>query len=490
MYRQPGEARHDDGRFSAYVRHFVGSIPFVVLPRDRESVASRLGIARFELQLTRRGEDEGRDVTDDVSGFHGDRIAELLSIMVHHSLGTQTLDSTSDEFEVRARRIRNLRIKYLNELLVDAVAEGSNARVTIGEGSTQDLFLEKPTSASPVLFHDLAGEGWQDRLRRKIASYLATVLENQAYAHTFALFLQAENDAEREEFLLELGISTDEVDAIATRIGVVREEERQRHTRWFCSILDAMGAESLEVDLDSKGDLASRLEGAGLRPEVANHLVELGGGEAVRRETGQGSALRLLAEAEVDLQRLDSSLRRAGDPGLDIRVAQRAFSRWKTSNGRRLSAVLATKLSPEDAKERVSSLEPPPELSLSIDPALSDLLSPVVEALQDVDLHIDVDSLANDPAKELASVGSFGIVKELNKSVSRLFNEEEQRRFFRELAAQWRREMRLLAVLARTGLAETRSTIRAHDEAVTIILPPDPSSPPELQDALDELFSN
>lgn len=489
VYCHPREARHENGRFATYVRYFVDSIPFAVLPRDRESVASRLGIARFELQLTRRGEDEGRDVTDDVRSLHVDRIAELLSIMVHHSLGTQTLDATSHEFDVRTRRIRNLRIKQLNQLAVDAIAEGSEARVTIGEGSTQDLFLEKPTSASPVLFHDLSGDGWQDRLRRKIAPYLATVLENPAYAHTFALFLQEESDAEREEFLLELGISADEVDAIKTRIGIVSEEDRQRHMQWFRAVLHSVGAESLEIDLDPE-ILESRLASTDLRYDVARRLVEFGGGEEVRRDTGQDSALRLLVEAGVDLKVLHDKLLEDGGPGLDIRIAKSAFFRWISTNGRRLSAVLATKLSPEEAKEAVQSLKPLPELSLSIDPALPDLLAPVVEVLRKEGLETNAISLADNPAAEFVRLGGFGTVDNLDLNVSRLFDKEEQRRFLRELAAQWRREIQLLAVLARTGPAETRSTIRAHDEAVTNILPDSPSAPPELRDALDELFSN
>jgi hypothetical protein len=490
VYRPPGEARHDDGRFSTYVRHFGGSIPFAALPRDKEAVASQLGVEPFRLRLIRQGDDDGRDVTDDVRGLHGDRIAELLSIMVHHSLGTQTLDATSDEFERRARRIRNLRINQVENLLIDASVEGSPERVTLGEGSTQDLFLEAPASSSPMLFHDLSGDGWQDRLRRKIAPYLATILENQAYAHTFALFLLRENDAEREEFLLELGISADEVEAVATRIGVVRKEEQQRHMRWYRSVLDVLAEDDRKPPgsgLDPE-DLASRLEDAGLPAEAADRLVELGGGEAVRRETGRDSALRLLVDAGVDLRALDSTLRRAGDPGLSVGVARRRLSRWVDTNGRRLSAVLATALPPDVAKRTVDGLGPPPELRLSIDPALPHLLSPVVDALQNAGLHANARSLANDPAPTLARLAGFG-VEELDAKVLLLFDEEEQRRFLRDHAARWRREIRLLAVLARTRPSATRAAIRATDEAVTAALPLNPSSPADLRDALGELLS-
>ena len=46
------EARHDDGRYSAYVRHFASRVPFLVLPRDDESRAHarRLGVKPFEVK--------------------------------------------------------------------------------------------------------------------------------------------------------------------------------------------------------------------------------------------------------------------------------------------------------------------------------------------------------------------------------------------------------------------------------------------------------
>lgn len=63
------------------------------------------------------------------------------------------------------------------------------------------------------------------------------------------------------------------------------------------------------------------------------------------------------------------------------------------------------------------------------------------------------------------------------RRVSLLFSEEERRRFLSERAAMWRREIRLLAVLTRTGPADTRTAIRSHDEAVAAILSENPSSP-------------
>ena len=208
----------------------------------------------------------------------------------------------------------------------------------------------------------------------------------------------------------------------------------------------------------------------------------------MRRDTGSDSALRLLADAGVDLWALDSALRRAGDRGLSVGVARGRFSRWLDTNGRRLSAALATALPPDVAKRTADSLGPPPELRLSLDPPLTRLLSPVVDALRKAGLETDGRPLADDPATTLAAVAGLGGVEELDARVLVLFDEEERRRVLRDHAASWRREIQLLAVLARTRPSATRAAVRATDEAVAAALPPNPSSPEELREALGELL--
>lgn len=487
VYRAPGEARHDDGRFSTYVRHFVGTVPFLVLPRDQEVRAARIGVPQFFVRLARRGGDDGEDVTDELRSLLADRIPELLAIVVNHSLGTQTLELSSLQFEERARRLQALTVRQTPDLVIDASIEGSSFSVTLGEGSDQDVFLENPTSPAPVLFHDLSGDGWQDRLRRKIAPHLAAILENSAYSHTFALFLQAETDAEREEFLLELGISGDEAEAVAARIGVVGEEERQRHIRWYHAILNVLGHPPVDLTLDD-ATLVSGLRAAGLEADVVRALIDAGGGEAVRREFGEGSPLRLLNDGGVDLASLDTELRRGGDAGLTVTAAKRSFARWIEASGRRVSAVLATRLPADVAKSSVRALEPPALLALSIDPPIEGILGPVADLLASAGLSVPVADLALDPAAELVRVGGFESVEALDADVLLLYDEEEQRRVLRERAAQWRREIRVLAVLIRMGPAETRSTIRALDDCVGVALAGAPSLPSDLAEAVGELF--
>lgn len=144
----------------------------------------------------------------------------------------------------------------------------------------------------------------------------------------------------------------------------------------------------------------------------------------------------------------------------------------------------------EEAKTIVQALRPPPEYGLSIDQAMTDLLSPVVAVLRNAGLQIELDSLADDSSATLARIGGFKTVAELDENVSRVFDEEEQSRFLSARAAQWHNEIRLLAVLARIGPADTRANIRETHENVSSKLPNNPSSPTDLRDALDTLLGD
>ena len=227
---------------------------------------------------------------------------------------------------------------------------------------------------------------------------------------------------------------------------------------------------------------------AGFPAEVARALADAGGGEAVRRDTGEDSPLRLLDSLGVDLALLDVELRNAGDSGLTLAVTRRAFARWIEAHGRRVAAVLASSLSPDVAKAAVRALEPSPDLALSIDPPAKDLLMPVVELLHSAGFEVDAVDLAEDPLEELVRSGRFASAALLDEQVLLLFDEDEQRRALRERAAHWRREIRVLAVLARMGPAATRATVRAIDDAVRGALPGAPAAPSDLLDAVAALF--
>jgi hypothetical protein len=485
----PSNARHDDGRFASYRRYFAGEVPFASLPRDRSQVATSLRIPPFAVSLKRRQGDVGRDVTDEVADLLADRIPELLAIVAHHSLGTQTLEPGSHQFEERAKRLRNLRVYQVQDLVIDARVEETDKTATIGEGADQDLFLEAATSSQPVLFHDLVGEGWQGALRRKLAPHLAALVENPAYTATFALFLLAESDAEREDALQELGITNDDVDAIRSSIGAVSQEEKQRQRRWFSAIVASLSPVD-EVPSVEPDHIVEALTRAGLATDVATRLAEHGGGQSVRGDADPDGALWLLAEAGVDLRDLDSRLR-AADPydGLTINVARRRLSDWARSHRRRVAAVVAKKLPADEAKSLPDSWKAPDDLRLELDPTPAEWLGPVTDSLRASGFQPDAEALANDAVTELIRLGGFTSADDLEVQIDRLYDPEEQERILRASAAEWRSQLALLGILARTHQGDSRAAVRAQADTVEGLLPLAPPSPAVLRPSLDELFA-
>jgi len=489
VYCEPADVRHDDGHFVSYRRFFDGRVPFAVLPRDRGPVASRLGLSGFIVELARRASIETRDVTDEVAELLGDRVPELLAILVHHSLGTQTLEPSSQQFEERARRLRNLRVHQVDDLVIDAHVAGTDASATIGEGSAQDIFLEAATSSQPVLYHDIRGEMWRETFRRKLPLQLAVLLENPAYAATFALFLLAETDAEREEVLRDLGVSVDDVDGIRSSVGAVSEEEKTRQRRWFAGVLKTLGQDELVSNLETTG-VSDVLEQAGLSKEVATRLADLGGGADVRRDPSPNGALWLLTTNGVALSPLDDALRDA-DPfdGLTVEVAQRRLAAWVRSNRRHVAAVLAQRRDPDEAKNLPSGWKVSPELRLALDPAPAEWLGAVVDSLRAAGFSPDVDALAAEPVAEFVRLAAVAGRADLDALVTLLYDREEQARILRAAAAAWRHELAFLAVLARTQRGESRAAIRAQADLVDDGLPVAPSVPSDLRASVTDLFA-
>lgn len=488
-YSSQTDARHDDGQFAAYRRYFAGKIPFATLPRDRNQVAVRLGLPAFVVSLNRRQSETSRDVTDELAGLLSDRIPELLAITVHHSLGTQTLEQGSQQFEERAKRLQNLRVHQVDDLVIDARVDGTELATTIGAGSGHELYLEGPASPQPVLFHDLNGEDWKDVLRRKLAPHLAVLLENTAYTATLAVFLLAESDADREEALHELGITGDDVDAIRTAIGAVSEEEKHRQRRWFSAIVAILsGVDKLpSVELDHVDEALVR---AGLPGDIAHRLVEHGGGQSVRGDVSPDGALSLLVETGVDLEELDEWLRAADSfDGLTIDVARRRLSAWTRLNRRQVAAVIAQRRPPDEAKALPDSWTAPDTLRFKVDPTPAEWLSPATDSLRAIGLDPQADALADDAVRELMRMAGLTTDEELESLVQQLYNREEQERILRAAAASWRVELLLLGIIARTGQGDSRAAIRTHAAAVEELLPLAPTSPATLRPSLDRLFA-
>lgn len=482
-------AMHDDGTFSSYVRYFVDRVPLAVIARDRTRVSDRLGIGKLIINLGRDSEDEGVDVTDELTGMLAARLPELLAILVHHSLGSQTLTLDSEEFRDRAQRFKRLIVRKVEDLVIHASIAGIDHVVRLGARTTGELFLEPSTTSRPaVLFHDFDGENWQDRLRRKIAPHIAAVLRANPYAHTFALFLQAESDDEREEFLLELGISDEDLGSVATQLGVVSAAEQASYGRWYTALLQTLGHNTQPDRLDPDS-LEKALRGSGLSTEVVRLLMLSGGGDDVRSDTQPRSVLRVLHASGLDLEKLDTALRALSpDDGLKISETRRAFQDWKRQHERRVVAVRARVVTADQAKSEVRELAAPSELALALDAPLAEVLAGVADLL--ASNRDDVaELLAADPISTLTRLGGFATPEELDAAAAQMYDIEERQRALSTRAARWRNRIQRLAVLIRMTATETRSGVRAHDAAVREILSFDLRKPSDLIGAVDELFS-
>jgi hypothetical protein len=204
-------------------------------------------------------------------------------------------------------------------------------------------------------------------LRRKLAPYLATILENPAYGATFALFLLSDNDAEREAALHELGISAADVESIRSRVGAGYWEDLLQRRRWFSAIFGLLTGETGARHLDP-AMWFDDLVGAGFSALDSRHLIELGGGTLVRADTTPNGALWLLASRGLDLRDLHNKLRLLGDEGLNVRVARTLLRQWVNANGRRVAAVLARRRpSPDEAKAEIETWEPPSHLAFALE---------------------------------------------------------------------------------------------------------------------------
>ena len=488
-YRKPAEARHDNGRYTAYRRFFGAAISFVEIAKDRAGDATSLGVPPFGVHLVRRGTGDGRDVTDDLSYFLFDRIPDLLAILVHHSLGTQTLELGSAAFEARANRMHRLRVRQLDDLIIDATVEGTSVNVAIGVGTDQDLFLEGPTRPTPVLYHDLRGDGWEEILRRKIAPHLAILLESPAYSATFELYLLRDGEAEREAALQDLGITNEDVEGVKTAIGIVSEQDRIRSTRWFGAILDVLNGTPLAPKVTPE-QIVDALIAAGLPGDAAQRLHELGDVVA-REDVSPDGSLAILVAAGVDLATLNARLRALGDAGLDIRVAATRLRAWLQQHEQRLAAVLATTgMDPEKAKAEPATWGVPDSALFLLDPAPEHWLSAVLGSLLRVGFQSDANALATTPAEELARLADVESLSGLDDLVSRLYDEEERLATLARFAATWRRHLVVLGILSRMNVGDGRAAIRGYEAAVEGMIPVNPPGPASLQPAVVELFAD
>ena len=208
--------------------------------------------------------------------------------------------------------------------------------------------------------------------------HLAVLLENPAYAATFALFLLAETDAERDEVLRDLGISVDDVDGhpLKRRRGVRGREDASAAVVRTRS-LTALGREELVGGPRSRSDVAEVLNAAGLPTEIATRLARSRWRSrcsarrrrrrralATRDERGLAARTRSRAPDADPLDGSDSG-RRAASAFLvgQKRIGATSRPSWRSGEIRR-------------GESAAGRLEGSPDLRLTLDPTPAQWLGP------------------------------------------------------------------------------------------------------------------
>ena len=149
--------------------------------------------------------------------------------MVHHAGGTNPLEPTSEAFRERAGRLRNLRVRQLDNLVLTvSVAGMPGVEETIGDTTQDESYLDTSKPGAPVVFHDFTGDGWRGRLRRRLAQHLAAVSDvASTYTDTFTLLMTA-SEEEREDLLRSWGVAPEHVHQIRTQLGIYTDSDRSR----------------------------------------------------------------------------------------------------------------------------------------------------------------------------------------------------------------------------------------------------------------------
>lgn len=487
VHRSPKHCRHDDGRHVSHRPRFAGRVPFVVLARDKAAVARALGVPAFDVVVERQGADTGVDMTDQLRHELTDRIPELLAVMVHHAGGTNPLDPTGDAFRERANRLRNLRVRKLDDLvLVVSVVGMSAVREVVGDASRDESYLDNERGAKPVIFHDITGDDWRRRLTRRLASHVA-VLSDVAgvYADTFQLLLTAE-ERDREDLLRSWGVLPEHIQQIRSQLGIFTDTDHARTLNWFEAVLEVLGHTPPTVpgDLDHRG-VATALVDAGL--DVADADAVAYGIASDRPGDRHGIVIRTLDTHGVALADLSAALERRREPRLSIGVAAERLRDWIDRHGPRLVVALAHNGVDEvGAKADVAALSTVSGLAFVLDPSASQYLDAVVSLLRRNGLNSDADDLALDAPGTIAGILGWDRA-ELDQRVRELYDDAARAARLADLAKKWAREIRLLALLARASGASAdviRDEARQIDELLG-----NPQTPSALLSVLGDLLA-
>lgn len=405
-YLSRKDAYHDDGTSATYKLHFVGEVGFAVTSRGQDHLISRLGLPVFRVDTELR---VGQ--TNDITALHADTLSELipmlLALQVFHPMGGPGIDLGGERFRERALRLRALRVFQVDSLEVIASLGADGPRRTLGGANAGKLHLDLRKKSAPKIYVQTA----TDRLPPRLGPQLAMLLENGAYDETFDRLITLDDD-EREEYLLEKGISPTALADVrkALDTGVLDPQERA----WWESVLASLGVDS-GPEVETRDDVIRRLGEASLRAGTARGLLfEATNDPDARFDTAVLEALEALGS---DIEKLSSLLDRANVSwGLRVNVAATMLRNWLADHAADVrAALLRAGLADKEAGARMRELSPPESLRYRVRLAMADVLEPVVGLLMTHGVEVDAKDLAKDggkilrPAEEEAPATERGV---------------------------------------------------------------------------------
>ncbi len=499
VWSPPEQALFDDGQFSQLRRHFVGRVCFSPLRVGDEEAARVLGLPAFRVQSRMEPVAGKENQSHIVADFLDEqRLAELMSLLVHVSLGGRTLDSHGADFRTRSQRLRALEVYRVPDVVLTHWVEvaGQHVEVIVGEGADKDHYLDWSGGKSALLYHDFQGEEWfRDHVRRRLGEVVSRLVENPSFQDTFTLFFQEEGEG-RAIFLAERGITTrglDEVKAALGRAGLVSEEKARR---WWTAVATICGvsAEGLQAE-DGGRELASRLEANGWgEPEVRLTLAEGDAAERVRREHGPNSVLAGLEACGVELSRLHEELQTLGDAGLGPGPGNHALRHWKAEHGYKVAWLIAEfggeGVGRTQALELHAAWELPERWRFACVVPMDQVLQHPLEALAGLGIQLQADELSGERIDFVLAEHAGLPLEDWDLRWREILSPEDRARTLRRRALAWREALELPAVALLSSIGDLPHQIRARREAYLASVPAKVDRPDALREPLEMFIAD
>ena len=469
IWHNPAECRYDDGKFSAYKNNFVKDLPFCVLSRSDEdsATATFLQLPLFEVTVKRSGGGLEKDVTT-LFSIIGERLAHLFSILVYYKIGSFPLTIDGKDFPTRLRRIKNLRIYQVEDLHLELSAVGTIFSKTIGKGINGDLYLDWTTHSHPIIYHDFTEQNWPELLCPRIAPFVAQLVENIAYSDAISLLYQCEYE-DLPYFLIERGISDNELDTIRAVLGQSDDVLCKQAQVWWTAVLELFSIS--HQPLQSKDlffEVTSILRNSGLPQELTSQLLQFPDVEHAR-EDSEG-ILRIIESAGYSLESLNSLLQKNKDRGLSLQKAKQLRSGWLSRYEKELAYTL-TKLglSEDRAKKAGSNWAIPTTLSFRTQISVYDVLLPLASILNGLvnnpEKQFCAKELSVNPLQHFSDLCNVSQL-ELADKCKMLYNEEEQKRISKSNFTELKRRLALIITALRTTFASPSYKIREMHQTV------------------------